>query len=864
MTRYLIYVAPLALCIAVPIIVSSTAPEDSAAHRANIGGVRLVWFFSWVEIIWLSIWVSKIVAHYLPYLFQIFAGVVSSGVRKYSLVIRALEIPLSLVGWAVTSLATFVPIMTKNPDNATRCTRRQDPNDSIFVSEDYSCLKDWEAIVQKILAASLVASLVWLAQKFLIQLISINYHRKQFNSRIKESKHNIYLLGILYEASRNLFPAYCPEFAEEDYMIADALGIKSGKNSHKRSGSATPMRVLQNVGRFKNNVTSAFGNVASEITGKQVFNPDSAHSVVVEALEKKRTSEALARRIWLSFVIEGRDNLLQEDIQDVLGAEKKELADEAFWSLDRDGNGDISLDEMILAVTELSRERKAIASSMHDIDSAISALDSMLAVVVLIIIVLVFVGFLNQNFTTTLATTGTALLSLSFVFASTAAEILGSCIFLFVKHPFDVGDRVDVNNEQYVVEHISLLYTVFRDISGATTGRLCQVPNMVLNALWVNNVSRSKAMSEQLQIDVSFDTPFDDLQILKNELLSFVKDKENARDYLPNIELEILGTTDQSKMTLGIEVMHKSNWANESVRRTRRSKFICAMVSALKAVPIYPPGGGIDAAGSAAAPAYSVAISEAEAKEHADAAKQDREKARLVPSKTVEEANNELRQTASANSRPGAGLTRHQEGVVNDLTARDPASDPSRDDPWGAGRDDSSTLDGGGGRRSVDTREHDLDEVRGMLRRQSTRGKRKVSSDYRPSPSVPTIQEPGQYPAYGYSSGLQPQQSGYSTIPPPPQAYAQQQQRPGYIPPVRENPTRMASTHQRMASVGTTEGVEMSQVPAPQRSPSNPYRQRERGESVSRRPVGGQGGGLQPGADGEEDEFGNTRPYSGV
>ena len=45
------------------------------------------------------------------------------------------------------------------------------------------------------------------------------------------------------------------------------------------------------------------------------------------------------------------------------------------------------------------------------------------------------VAFLNTSFTTTLATAGTALLSLSFVFATTTQEVLGSCIFLFVKHP---------------------------------------------------------------------------------------------------------------------------------------------------------------------------------------------------------------------------------------------------------------------------------------------------------------------------------------------------------------------------------------------------------------------------------------------
>lgn len=81
------------------------------------------------------------------------------------------------------------------------------------------------------------------------------------------------------------------------------------------------------------------------------------------------------------------------------------------------------------------------------------------------LLTIIVVAFLNSSFTTTLATAGTALLSLSFVFAATAQEVLGSCIFLFVKHPYDVLDRVDIGDDQLVVEHISLLFTVFKKIN---------------------------------------------------------------------------------------------------------------------------------------------------------------------------------------------------------------------------------------------------------------------------------------------------------------------------------------------------------------------------------------------------------------
>ncbi|KAK4620900.1 Mechanosensitive ion channel protein [Fulvia fulva] len=834
-TRYMLYVVPVGLLIAIPIIVGAIIGGGN--NPPAIGGVPIVWFFSWIEIIWCSLWASKIVAHFLPYVFQLFVGVVSSGVRKYATVIRALEIQLSLVGWAVTSLATFKPVMERNPYNRTHAGK-------------ISGNGKWVDIVQKILAAALVSTLVFLAERFFIQLISINYHRKQFNSRIKDSKRQIYILGLLYDASRMMFPAFGNEFYEEDIIISDQLQLsKLGgkKKGHKRNGSATPMRLFHNIGRFGDQVTSAFGNVASEITGKEMFNANSAHSIVITALERKRTSEALARRIWMSFVVEGREALLEEDIVDVLGSERKAEAEEAYENLDRDANGDISLDEMIITVVEWGRERKAIANSMVDVAQAINVLDRMLCTVVMVAVIFIFIAFLNTNFVTTLATTGTALLSLSFVFSVTAQEILGSCIFLFVKHPFDIGDRVDIAADRFTVEHISLLFTVFRRATGPKTGQLCQYPNIVLNSLSLDNVSRSKAQTEQVILDVSFDTSFDDIQILKNELNKFVAAPENNRDFQAEFEVEILGTTDMSKLQLQVDIMHKSNWGNETLRASRRSKFMCALVAALRAVPIYPPGGGIDAQGSAAAPNYSVTISDSEAKENAQHTAQEREEARLIPIKKIQEAKDADPLSPGASSgRPGmAGMTTHDRKIITDLTSRDPASDPARDQAWTSTRndDDSSTL---GGRPSVD--QQDLNEVRGLLHRQSTRGKRKPSTEQSRTaflqPGVPTIHEPSASGAHPSVIQQQPSFGSYA----PAQSYHQQT---AYRPTLSTQPTQYQSAQTQLPTVAPTSPIEMSQV---NRSASNPYRNRSN--------LGPTTGGRNNNDD--DDEFGDMRPYSGV
>ncbi|EPS28772.1 hypothetical protein PDE_03718 [Penicillium oxalicum 114-2] len=573
-TRYMIYVIPVGLLLAVPIIVGATVAPD-----AKIGGVHLYWFFTWIEVVWVSLWACKLFAKIIPYVFQFLCGIVSAGTRKYALILRALETPISLVLWCIVSLVTFLPIMTLNPN-------KKSSSDTDVTS--------WEKSVKNILFALLVCSLIFLGEKALVQLISISYHRKQFDAKIKQSKHNVYLVGLLFEASRNMFPIYCPEFKDEDAIIFDSLLAQDAGKTSKRS-SIMPLRMMQqvgrqvghNVGRIGDKVTAAFGNVASELTGKQVFNPQATRSIVTEAFERKRSAAALARRIWMSFVVEGRDALYLEDIVEVLGPEHEADAEECFAALDKDGNGDVSLDEMILTISEFGRMRKSLNHSMHDVDQAIHVLDNLLMSVAFVVAILVFVSFVTSGFGTVIAAGATSLLSLSFVFATTAQEVLGSCIFLFVKHPFDIGDRVDIGDKPYIVERISLLFSVFRSVDDH---RMTQVPNNILNSLWIDNFTRANAMHERLTVPVSFDTSFAEIQALRDEMEIFVRDPSNSRDFQPDFEIEVVGLGALDKLELRVDIRHKSNWSNETVRAARRSKFMCALVLAMRKVHIRAPG----------------------------------------------------------------------------------------------------------------------------------------------------------------------------------------------------------------------------------------------------------------------------------
>lgn len=708
-TRYLVYIVPVALILGVPLVVlpltnTSDTPVGQATNANGdiIQGPRIFDLFLWIELSWLSLWAGKVVAHLLPTVFMFFCGVVSSGTRKYATVLRALEIPLSLFFWGLASILIF---RNRIPDNFNTI--------------------GWVDVMKKILGAGFASSGVFLAEKAVVQLISITYHQRSFALRIKESKREIYLLGLMYDASRTLFPMYCDEFAEEDYIINDSIEMMLGKKG--RSG-ANPMRLIGNVGRIGDKVTSVFGNLASEVSGKQVFNPNSAHSIVVEALEKVRTSEALAKRIWMSFVVEGKDSLSVEDIAEVLGDNHRVEAEECFIAIDADGNGDISLDEMIRKVVEISKERKAIANSMKDISQALAVFDKVLLFIVFLIVIFIFLTFFQSSFVTTLATAGTALLSLSFVFAVTTQEFLGSCIFLFVKHPYDVGDRVDITGpekEQLVVEKISLLYTVFNRIDKM---QVVQVPNIVLNNLWIENVTRSKAMKEVIDVNVSYDTSFEDIELLRIEMEKFLRHADNARDFMSDLAIGVAGVGELDKLQLKIAIKHKSNWHNDAVRATRRSKFMCALALALKRVPIYAPGGGGEALGGPTNPTYSVTVSDAQAAAAREKADKNKEGLRMVPNKPARNPSTASRNGQPVNSEMGAAQN------LNMMNAAVAAADE-----WGYNRDDNT----------LNSRDASMEGMESDLRKQpSQSGRRKAGEGIQQNvPLTPGIQVTQHNPA---------------------------------------------------------------------------------------------------------------------
>jgi len=217
-------------------------------------------------------------------------------------------------------------------------------------------------------------------------------------------------------------------------------------------------------------------------------------------------------------------------------------------------------------------------------------------------------------------------------------------------------------------------------------------------------------------------------------MTNFVVDAKNSRDFQPDIDIEVIGIAEMNKMELRIECKHKSNWANETIRAARRSKFMCALVLALRRVPIYGPGGGDAALGSLGQPSFSVSVSAEEADYNRDQFAAKKEAKRLNPTKKADEGADIGSTTATDYS----GQTANELRALQTLNARSPAVDRGRDDAW-SGRDDVSI-------HTIEERERaseraSLDEVRGLLSRESSKGRRHPGVAFSNN-SLPVIEEP--------------------------------------------------------------------------------------------------------------------------
>lgn len=557
LVRYATYITPLMLILLIPLLLGALLFKN-----AVVGGVYLTWFMIWLEIVWLTLWAGRILAKSLPWPIGIVSSLFTNNSKKWRDMGKQLELPATLFFWWLAIEISFLPTMLNHQKNY-----------------GSSHTPSWMKTMNKVLVSLLVAAVLNFAEKIIIQLIAISFHLRTYADRIEINKFQIGSLAKLYKFSKE-------QITMEDSEFEAPSGAPG-------SGAITPGALITDAAKQTKLVFTKFGDVAGKVagdfTGKKATKSTHPHQVVLALLHSTSGAQVLARRLYRTFAREETETVHSDDLRNAF--ENDEEADAAFSMFDKDMNGDISMEEFEAVCVEIGRERKSITASLKDLDSVVGKLDDVFMFIVFVITVLVFISLISTSAAGVLTSAGSSVLALSWLFSATAQEFLQSVIFVFVKHPFDVGDRVAVygntgalgRGDDYFVKEISLLYTEFKKMEG----NVVQAPNSYLNTLFIMNQRRSGGLAEAVTISIKFGTTLDQIDGLRMKLLDFVKAEK--REYQGNILTELRDIVDVHSMNMNVIFFYKSNWQNEGLRLARRNKFICAMMVSMQELGIEGP-----------------------------------------------------------------------------------------------------------------------------------------------------------------------------------------------------------------------------------------------------------------------------------
>ncbi|KAJ7783196.1 Mechanosensitive ion channel-domain-containing protein [Mycena metata] len=519
-----------------------------------VWGVGLLWWSIWLSVVWGGWWGALAASMIVPRIIRWTIGLVA-GRQRFLDWLQVLQRYVALFVWTLGVFVSYNPLIKSRQVSTAS-------SNSIKIID----------LGQKLFFAFFLCAAVLGFEKLAIQWIAGKFHERSYAERIADQKFAIKSIVTLYRNSKNI-------------ERTDTLGAASVKEilNPRRFFK----RALTGVRSAAKSGTTIFGNVASEITGTKILQPNSPESVVQTALESTNRSRLLARRLFYSFAKPNTDYLEVADIAQYFQTPAE--ADSVFALFDADSNGDATRDEVEMAVMEMHREQLSIEHSMQDLDSAVGRLDNIFMSLYVVIAILIIAVALEAQLATLVTSAGTLVLGLSWLIGGTLSEVLTSIIFLFIKHPFDVGDRIRVENTNYTVKEIRLLSTIFLDSNGVSV----QAPNTVLNTQFIQNIRRSPQMSESFSFDVAYSTTFEEVELLRQKMLTFVTTER--RDFQPAFDVVVLDFPDQTKMTLQADIKYKSNGQQSALKAKRRNKWLCALKSALAELGIFGPSGNPNA-----------------------------------------------------------------------------------------------------------------------------------------------------------------------------------------------------------------------------------------------------------------------------
>uniref|UniRef100_A0ACD5TTE6 Uncharacterized protein n=1 Tax=Avena sativa TaxID=4498 RepID=A0ACD5TTE6_AVESA len=408
--------------------------------------------------------------------------------------------------------------------------------------------------VTKTLLCLLVATLIRLVKTLLLKVLASSFHVSTYFDRIQEALFNQYVIETLSG----------PQLVGEDYVLAEVRELqRAGATIPKELRAGLPPKILSGAQQRTNRVSGLIsrGQGLKQLS-EEKKQREMEEGITIDKLHRlnQRNVSAWNMKRLMKIVRFGTLTTMDEQIQKPTGDgpgesatlirseyEAQVAAKKIFTNVAKPGSKHIYLADLMRFmkqeeatkamhlfegakescrvskrslknwVVNAFRERKALALTLNDTKTAVNKLNLIANVVVGLIVSAIWLLILGIATTHFFVFIGSQLVVAAFVFGNTMKTIFEAIIFLFAMHPFDVGDRCEIEEVQVVVEEMNIMTTVFLRYDNLKI----YYPNSVLATKPIFNFHRSPDMGEGIDFSIHVATPLEKLALMKERILRY-------------------------------------------------------------------------------------------------------------------------------------------------------------------------------------------------------------------------------------------------------------------------------------------------------------------------------------------------------
>ncbi|KAJ0981165.1 hypothetical protein J5N97_009420 [Dioscorea zingiberensis] len=277
-------------------------------------------------------------------------------------------------------------------------------------------------------------------------------------------------------------------------------------------------------------------------------------------------AKTAAYQIFKNVAKPGYKYIEEEDLLRFLSKEELEIVLPLFEGAAETGK--IKKSALKNWVVKCYLDRKSLAHSLNDTKTAVKQLDKLAAALVIVIIIIITMLLMGFATTQVLVFLSSQVLVVVFMFGNTCKMAFEAIIFVFVMHPFDVGDRCVVDGVQMIVEEMNILTTVFLRFDNEKI----YYPNVVLATKPISNFYRSPDMNDSIEFAVDVSTSIECIGFLKARVKAYIDNKPNH--WNPKHNIVVKDIVNVNKMNMALYVQHTMNFQNVGEKNNRRSDLV--------------------------------------------------------------------------------------------------------------------------------------------------------------------------------------------------------------------------------------------------------------------------------------------------